>query len=373
MRGWDCLILGTLLARALCATPIYHVSLLGNLGGVDIAPAGVNSSGQISGTAANAQGDYRAFLYDGAQIKDLGTAGGQQSRGGALNNSGQVAGTAYYDSGTGGVVWQGGSYTAIGGAGTWANAVNNSGQVAGAASYGGDTHATVAAGGAIQDLGTLPGGSWSSAYAINDQGQVVGYGDTSSGRFRAFVWSAEEGIEMLGTLGGSQSYAMAISGNGLIAGHSTAGNGYTHAFLWNGLVMTDLGTFGDGNSHAYGVNSAGDVVGYSDGSGFSGTHAFLYHQGGLLDLNSLISPVAGLELIEAYGINGAGQIAGAALWNNQEVLYRLDLINTFAPASSAGVPVIHNPEPGTLVLALIGFALLAVGISGRGKKPPRSL
>jgi len=31
--------------------------------------------------------------------------------------------------------------------------------------------------GAITDLGTLPGGNYSQAYAINNSGQIVGEGD----------------------------------------------------------------------------------------------------------------------------------------------------------------------------------------------------
>jgi probable HAF family extracellular repeat protein len=61
----------------------------------------------------------------------------------------------------------------------------------------------------ITDLGTLPGDAYpvSSATAINDSGQVVGYGDR-----HAFQWSASGGMQDLGTLPGStNSYANGIN------------------------------------------------------------------------------------------------------------------------------------------------------------------
>ena len=67
-------------------------------------------------------------------------------------------------------------------------------------------------------------------------------------------------------------------------------------------MMIDLGTLGGGSSYAYGVNDSGEIVGYSylaDG----GQHAFLYDDGTMLDLNSLIPANSGWDLLEAYGIN----------------------------------------------------------------------
>lgn len=43
--------------------------------------------------------------------------------------------------------------------------------------------------GTMRDLGTLSGGTSSVGRAINDQGQVAGYGDTADGSMHAFLWT----------------------------------------------------------------------------------------------------------------------------------------------------------------------------------------
>ena len=50
------------------------------------------------------------------------------------------------------------------------------------------------------DLGTL-GGVFSSASAINANGQVVGGSQTADGTYHAFSWTAAGGMVDLGTLG----------------------------------------------------------------------------------------------------------------------------------------------------------------------------
>jgi probable HAF family extracellular repeat protein len=115
------------------------------------------------------------------------------------------------------------------------------------------------------DLGTL-GGSYSSAIALNDGGQVVGIsytdGDTVS---HAFSWTRSAGMIDLGTLGGSESYPYAVNANGQVVGGShMPGDSEHHAFSWTESVgMTDLGTLGGTYSVATAVNSSGQVAGTS--------------------------------------------------------------------------------------------------------------
>ncbi|WP_158607379.1 DUF3466 family protein [Rhodohalobacter sp. SW132] len=82
----------------------------------------------------------------------------------------------------------------------------------------------------MMNLGTL-GGSWSTAWDINDNGQVVGYGDIGNGQNRAFYWDEENGMIELPTLGGN-SLARAINNEGEIVGYSYDDNGNFYPAKW---------------------------------------------------------------------------------------------------------------------------------------------
>ena len=80
-------------------------------------------------------------------------------------------------------------------------------------------------------------------------------------------------------------------------------------------TVKDLGTLpGGSNSYAFGINDSGQVVGRSDTSSRY-AHAFLYSNGQMQDLNSLIPVGSGWILREAWGINTSGQIVGWGVIN----------------------------------------------------------
>jgi probable HAF family extracellular repeat protein len=321
------------------AATMYTVVDLGSLGGTSSVAYRINGTGSVVGWSSDPLNDNHAFSTAPANsLHDLNLSSASSSYAYDINGSGQVVGTSYIGGVAHGTVWTGSGATDLG-ANTFGLSINSSGEVA-----GGNGHAFVFANGTFQDLGTLAGGNWSSAYGVNDGGMVAGYGMVSNGTFRAFTWTPGSGMTMLGTLGGKSSYAMAINNQGQIAGHSTAANGYEHAFMSTNGTLTDLGTLG-GNSYAYGINDAGVVVGYS------GSDAFVYCNGSLYDLNSIVAANSGWQLDQAYGINDAGQIVGTGTYQGQSHAFVLDPINQ--PASV--------PEPGTVVLIGIGIALVVLG------------
>ena len=134
------------------------------------------------------------------------------------------------------------------------------------------------------DLGTLGGGYESLGVAVNDAGQVVGFGsnlvsDPFFGtQVRTFFW--EKGVMRdVGTLGGPDCpplYNIAINQRGQVVDdcftNSTpnpiTGIPTTDPFLWEkGRGMTDLGTLGGTIGASASVNDRGQVVGDSNLAG----------------------------------------------------------------------------------------------------------
>jgi probable HAF family extracellular repeat protein len=350
----------------------YTVTDLGTLGGTESFGSGLNAGGQVTGASYTTGGAaFHTFLWtpttpNGASgtKTDLGTLGGTQSFGNGLNASGQVAGESSTtgDTAIHAFLWKpsmpnGASGTmhdllTLGGTDSYGYGINAAGQITGASDTTGDstTHAFLwkpstpnGTSGTMHNLGTL-GGTESNGSAINASGQVSGSSLTNGdAHYRAFLWKpttpngTSGTMYDLGTLGGTESFGGAINTNGQVAGFSyTTGHAAYHAFLWtpsmpNGTsgAMLDLGTLGGLNSYSYNLGSSGAVVGASEIAMTSdSTHAFLYTSGsGMVDLNTMIDPLSGWELLDAADINEEGQITGQGLIGGQYHAYLLTPIS----------------------------------------------
>lgn len=74
----------------------------------------------------------------------------------------------------------------------------------------------------MQDLGLLPGGTYSVGLSVNSSDEVVGVADGTGFKNHAFLWTASGGMQDLGALGSvaDESFAYGIDDVGRIVGGS---------------------------------------------------------------------------------------------------------------------------------------------------------
>ena len=148
----------------------------------------------------------------------------------------------------------------------------------------------------------------------------MGWSYDANGDFFAFVWNKGK-MKNLGTLGGDWSEAWGINDNGFITGQAyIPGNVGAHVFLSKkGAAMTDLGTLAGPYSTGFAISRTGVIVGESTyAGGGTNTHAFIYKNGKMKDVNRLVAPNSGWVFTTASGINDAGQIVGSGTHGGQQ-------------------------------------------------------
>jgi len=168
----------------------------------------------------------------------------------------------------------------------------------------------------IHQLPLLPGDTVGGASGINDRRQVIGVEGICSDPGRHGVLWDDGMVIDLGNLGGPYTFPWAINAKGEIVGQSNVtGNTVTHAFAWTkDQGIQDLGLLpGDSSSLAFGVNNRGQVVGGScDTPNYNRCEAFLWEDGVLMDINRLVCSPTSLHLFFGNDINDEGEIVGFA-------------------------------------------------------------
>jgi probable HAF family extracellular repeat protein len=326
------LLLFTALMCSMAEAQQYDVTAIGTLGGFFSDPTEIDNWGTVVGISTIDSGAQHAFMRQDNQMVDLGTPVIYQISGANdFNSIGQIAGYANGNSQSRyAYLWEDQIWTA---------------------------------------LGTLPGLEYSVATGINDSSQIIGYSFNvgSGSQWRAWIWQ-DNVMTDLGTLGGDVSSANAINERGQVVGFSQIDDSVSYqerAFLWDDGNMTDLGILpGEVNSTAYEINEYNQAVGASShlqsvfpflpvsrpciwndgqiteimlpqgyatgiatGINDNGTvvgsmaislvngpsHAFIWKEGVITNLNTLIPPGSGWWLQTAADINESGQIVGVGI------------------------------------------------------------
>lgn len=320
-------------AAILRAEPRYNITALDVLpGGLDSLAFGLNDRGQVVGDSKKDRtgnvGQSRPVVWSySGQPTELWSDQFIGASLAGINNSGEIVGR--YGSGSGiplptpGVL-PGRAFVWNATAGrrdlglqpfgnSMATAINDNGQVSGTSEMletviidGSPMDVLVPrafvwdAAGGIRDIGTLGGHfEFTFANAINNLGQVIGYGGLADGNERAFVWDEAAGMRELPTIAGGSTRAVAINDLGQVLGSEIGVGGV----IWDLNTATQRVVPGGSD-----LNNVGQTVG--------GTSIWDETNGRRL-LSGLIPAGTGWQLEFAFAINDGGDIVGYGLLDDE--------------------------------------------------------
>ncbi|GAB2881382.1 hypothetical protein GCM10027277_58070 [Pseudoduganella ginsengisoli] len=324
-----------------------------------ITPTGASGTA-YAGLSINQAGDIagNAFIFSEGVLTNLGSLTGNYVEVGGINDSRMVTGTVY--SGFGHAepfIYKNGATTTLGALGQqtgYGYAINNRGMVAGMIDTSPFDYPNqyafgfIYANGVMQGLPTL-GGRRSSANDINDAGVAVGMSDTSELGKASAVRYENGTITALDTLPGSPvSGANAVNDRKDAVGYSLVqinGGYHDRSVIFSGGAVADIGLLGSpfNDSVGYDINNWGEVVG-TERRQTGGSTGYLFTDGHLLDLNTLVEGPGNWSITGARGINDRHQIAA---WGCNGSGCQALLLT---PAAI--------PEPQAWLMVLAGLALL---------------
>lgn len=244
----------------------------------------------------------------------------------------------------------------------------------------------------LQALGTLPGGTTSTAAAINDLGDVAGTADGIGTVFspyvefqnlyctdltQPFIWTHAGGMEGLGTIGFYNGifeegcsipfYATGINDQGEEVGYSSADATYETGFTWTNAA--DMNTFAIGYPSTFinGITDSGEIVGqYGSGAGDENyIGVATTWNGGQGDLGTLGGADVENWASSANAVNLLGQVVGWSTTGTTQ--FGGSNVHAVLWTRSGGISDLGALAGDTSSAALkINFFGLIIGTSGSG-------
>lgn len=370
---------------------------MGNLGGRYIEARGINKQGQVVGWGS-LSGDFslHTFLYSGnGPIQDLGEIEGQSSQGFAINDIGQVGGL--YGNNIG-YIYTAGSIQDIGLAGEAyaVYSINDSGQAVGRA--GTEPYHAFLYDGSIIDI-SPPNSYFSQANAINNYGQAVGTYNANGTYITApsaFLYSEGNTWDLntliLANPGWQLESANAINDLGQIVGYGSTPNSPEEAFLLNplpagwkeavetqpsaktygvpptktadGLVLITHGWTKISPDQSWINTMSNSITAYLTGAGITGWQVYGYYW----EPNSStpFSPAGAIVNATQEGISLGNSIVDQG-WTKIHFIAH----SAGAQLIQTATEIIKNRAPNTIVQCTFldpfeGFDLAKIGVYGHG-------
>jgi probable HAF family extracellular repeat protein len=317
----------------------FQISAVNPLSGDQTSIAmGINNAGMLVGTSYDANGNGHAYYLQGGTQTALATLGGSTSEANGISSDGRIAGSSALSSGlTHACYWISGTPADADPANVYGPScgltINSAGVLAGYYTNSSSQPQGFTFNGLVLAAVNYPSATQTTVNGINDQGLLVG-SYTSSGGVFGFIENGATFQTVPNLSGGTEGQANAVNLATDVAGWVTNSSDQEQAALWRNETLILLGDLGGNYGEAMGLNNYGQVVGASNIAASSYTpaytangntssftaagslppmndslsHAFLWQNGTLYDLNAFLPGNSGWILQSARGINDSGPI-----------------------------------------------------------------
>jgi len=296
---------------------------LGAPPGYEVGEArGVNDAGQVAVVAEGSPQTYHAFLWEDGVWTDLGLMPGlNESMAEDIDAAGRIVGHCFTLGGGNnvGFLWEDGTMTDLGNLGGYVRPydINLAGQVVGrcrATQPGGglESRGFLWEAGTMVTLQPLPGHDFTQAFGISEGGRIAG---SSWYTIPPYNFSVDRAVTWLD--GGEQIFDLGRTpGPPVCSGEPFYPDNIALAVNDNGLAV----------GHAQCIASGGSLA------------AFVWQDGVMHNLNDLIPPGSGWELIKATDVNDAGQIVGFGFPPGSEYLHAFFLVPSVTGVDDDALP-----------------------------------
>ncbi|GFE57670.1 hypothetical protein [Geobacter sp. AOG1] len=315
------LIVISLAFQSIAGTTSYSVIDLGSM----VTPTAINNKGQVVGYKTTDDGHKHAFLYENQLLTDLGTFGGTDSEALGINESGYIVGNYSNNDYKQAFQLYNAQFTDlfIAAGMIEATGINDHNVIIGSIANVpdmGENHVILYDNGSVTDLsaegerqGIVYPGIKGSPRGINNLGQAILF------QVPCGSWECEHSyLYSQGTFTRLFPFnATDINDVGQVVGSGIVAWVHIDGFIYQEGEMTRINDFGGSYNYPTALNNLGQVIGTAQSPLDFILHPYIYYNGIMTDLNTLLPASSGWNIEEVRDINDKGQIIGSGLLNGE--------------------------------------------------------